>query len=111
MNIKQRDVVLLPVPFSDQTSRKVRPAIVVSNDRINVASEDVILVPLTSIIKDVPYSTLITQNHLSEGELIVTSRARVDKIFIAHKSLIKIRIGAVKPSVLAEIKQEISKAI
>ena len=111
MNVRQCDAVLLPVPFSDQTARKVRPAIVVSNDRINAASDDVILVPLTSVIKDVPYSLIITQKSFAEGELITTSRARADKIFTTHKSLIRMKIGKIKSSVLEEIKQEIIKAI
>ena len=111
MNVRQCDVVLLPVPFSDQTARKVRPAIVVSNDRINAASDDVILVPLTSVIKDVSYSLIITQKSFAEGELIATSRARADKIFTAHKSLIRMKIGKIKSSMLEEIKQEIIKAI
>ena len=110
MNTRQCDVVLLPVPFSDQTARKVRPAIVVSNDGINAASDDVILIPLTSVIKDVPYSLIITQKSFAEGELIATSRARADKIFTAHKSIIRMKIGRIKPSVLAELKQEIMKA-
>ena len=111
MNVKQCDVVLLPVPFSDQTALKVHPAIVVSNDNINVTSDDVILIPLTSVIKDVPYSVTVTQKSFAEGELITTSRARADKIFTAHKSLIKMKIGKIKLSILAEIKEEITKAI
>ena len=103
MNVKQCDVVLLPVPFSDQTARKVRPAIVVSNDSINASSEDVILVPLTSVLKDVPYSITITQKSFAEGKLIVPSRARADKLFTAHKSLVKMKIGKIELSVLAEI--------
>ena len=111
MNVKQCDVVLLPVPFSDQTARKVRPAIVVSNDNINVSSDDVILVPLTSVIKDVPYSVIVTQKSFAEGELIIPSRARADKIFTAHKSIIKMKIGKINSSVLTEIKQEIIKTV
>lgn len=111
MNVKQRDVVILPVPFSDQTAQKARPAIVVSNDKINANSEDIIFVPLTSVLKDAPYSILITDNNLSEGKLAAPSRARADKIFTAHKSLIKIRIGSIKQNILNEIKKEINKAV
>ena len=89
----------------------MRPAVVVSNDGINAASDDVILVPLTSVIKDVQYSVIVTQKSFAEGELIATSRARADKIFTAHKSLIRMKIGKIKLSVLAEIKQEIMKAV
>ena len=109
MKVKQGAVVLLPVPFSDQTTQKVRPAIVVSNDNINTSSDDVILVPLTSIIKDVPYSLLITQDCLSEGKLLVPSRVRVDKPFTAHYSLVKAKIGVIKADFLSKIKQELTK--
>jgi mRNA interferase MazF len=111
MNVKQRDLVLIPVPFSDQTARKVRPAIVISNDRINNSSEDVLLVPVTSVLKDVPYSMPIVQESLSEGKLLVISRARADKIFTAEKSLIQMKIGALKPDVFSALKQEILKTI
>ena len=80
MNVKQCDVVLLPVP-------------------------------LTSVIKDVQYSLIVTQKSFAEGELITTSRARADKIFTAHKSLIKMKIGKIKSSVLAEIRQKIIKVV
>ena len=43
MNCSRNDVVLLPIPFSDLTSRKVRPAIVVGKRR-----SDVFVVPISS---------------------------------------------------------------
>ena len=43
MSCSRNDVVLLPIPFSDLTSRKVRPAIVVGRK-----GEDLSLVPITS---------------------------------------------------------------
>lgn len=111
MNVKQRDVVLLPVLFSDQSARKMRPAIVISNDHINTTTDDVMLVPLTSVIKDVPYSIFITDDDLAEGRLAAPSRARADKIFTANKTLIARKIGVIKHPVLSAIKQEINKAI
>lgn len=111
MNVRQRDLVLLPVPFSNQSSQKVRPAVVVSNDMLNTQSDDVILVPLTSVIKDAPYSVMISQNDLTNGRLVVESRARTDKIFTAEKSLITMKIGAVNQGILTAIKQGIIKSI
>jgi mRNA interferase MazF len=43
MSCSRNEVVLLPVPFTDLTSRKVRPAIVVGRN-----GADLLLVPLTS---------------------------------------------------------------
>ena len=111
MNVKQCDIVLLPVPFSDQTSCKVRPAVVVSNDTINAKSDDVILVPMTSVLKDVPYSIVLAQESLAEGKLITLSRARADKVFTAHHSLVRMKIGAIKKEVLKAVQQELVKSI
>ncbi len=111
MNAKQKDVVLLPVIFSDQTESKVRPAIVISNNEINETSDDVMLVPLTSVLKEAPYSIMITDKSLTDGKLAAPSRARADKIFTADKSLIERKIGTIKQEILTAIKQEIMNAI
>lgn len=34
MNVKQRDIILIPVPFSDLSTSKRRPAIVISNSAV-----------------------------------------------------------------------------
>lgn len=43
MNCSRNDVVLLPIPFTDLTSRKVRPAVVIRRNGI-----DLFLVPISS---------------------------------------------------------------
>jgi len=45
MRYSRNDVVLLPIPFSDLTSTKVRPAIVVGHGSV---PGDLIVVPVTS---------------------------------------------------------------
>lgn len=34
MNVHQKEIVLLPYPFSDLEGKKVRPAVIVSNDKL-----------------------------------------------------------------------------
>ncbi len=43
INCSRNEVVLLPIPFSDLTSRKVRPAVVVG-----CSGADLFLIPITS---------------------------------------------------------------
>ncbi len=48
MSYKFGTVVLVPFPFTDQTSIKQRPAIVVSSDRYNREHLDVVVMAVTS---------------------------------------------------------------
>ncbi len=109
MIFQQKELVLLPYPFSDQGGSKVRPAIIISNDNFNKRSEDCVMVPLTTIIKDEPFSLIINQDNLESGKLLKQSRVRIDKLFTIKKSLIMMKIGKVNEKTLEKIKSEISK--
>ena len=109
MTFQQKELVLLPYPFSDQAGSKVRPAIVVSNDNFNKRCEDCVMVPLTTVIKDEPFSLIINQDSLDSGKLLKQSRVRIDKIFTIKKSLIMMKIGKINDKTLDKIKFEFSK--
>ena len=106
IKINQKDLVLLSYPFSNLEDRKVRPALVISNDLFNRKSQDCILVPLTSVIKNEPYSIIINQENLRDGKLIKTSRIKVDKIFSIQKDLIKMKIGGLDEETFGKVKRE-----
>jgi mRNA interferase MazF len=107
MNIRQRDLVLLPYPFTDMSGSKVRPALVVSNDSFNKSSADCVMVPLTSVLKDAPHSVMIKQSDLSSGTLVVTSRVRADKLFCVEKGLVLTKIGCLAETKFGRIRAEI----
>ena len=50
MNCSRNDVVLLPIPFSDLTSRKVRPAIVIGR-----SGTDLFVVPISSVLANTDF--------------------------------------------------------
>ena len=50
MNCSRNDVVLLPIPFTDLTSRKVRPAIVVGKKEL-----DLFLVPISPVLANTDF--------------------------------------------------------
>jgi len=45
---RQRDIVLVPFPFSDLSAHKVRPVLILSNDMYNQRSADVVVCGLTT---------------------------------------------------------------
>jgi hypothetical protein len=50
MNCSPNDVVLLPIPFTDLTGRKVRPAVV-----IGCNGPDLFLVPISSVLANTDF--------------------------------------------------------
>jgi mRNA interferase MazF len=109
MKVFQKELVLLPFPFSNMEGTKVRPALIVSNDYFNKKGDDCLMVPLTTVIKDEPFSILLQQENLSSGKLLKPSRIRLDKIFSVEKNLISMKIGIVNDKIFQKIRQEITE--
>lgn len=95
-------IVLVPFPFTDLTSAKVRPAIIVSRD--SVSSEDIIVCFITSKIDGVNSSNLVLESNATTG-LKVRSIIRFDKIATLHKNVILGELGKVDKQILQKHKE------
>lgn len=105
MRPTQGDIVLVPVPFTDLTSHRRRPVVVISNDAYQGATQDFVCVAMTSNLKDEPYSFEITTADLADGALNRPGRVRVDKVFTLAQAIIVNRFGRVDNATLDRIRQ------
>src|SRR3972149_2834248 len=109
--MNQREILLVPFPFSDQSGRKVRPVIVVSNDSFNNRSEDVIVVGVTSNIAKDKYSLGLSNNDLEEGRLFTKCSIKVENILRLEKGLVIKKIGKINKIKFNEIISILDKII
>ena len=99
------EIVLIPVPFTDLSSIKRRPVIVISNQAYQQATADMVVVAMTSNPTPAPYSFLITSTDLQRGALNRPGLVRVDKIYTLAQTLIVRSFGQVNEQTLERIRQ------
>lgn len=104
--IRQLDIVLVPVYYAEQTEKKVRPVLVVSNDAFHAGSDDVVGFAITSSSHRREAGVEIDDSDFTEGTLDRRSFVRAGAPLRVHRSLIKLRYGAVKPKVLEDVQAQ-----
>ena len=83
------DIVVIPFPFSDLSSSKRRPALVLAASGGN----DIILCQITSqTVKD-ENSIIIELSDIENGSLSAVSNVRPNKLFTADESIVAYKIG------------------
>jgi mRNA interferase MazF len=100
---EQGDIVLIPIPFTDLTSHKRRPVIVVSNDAYNRKSADMVVVAMTSNPAPVEYSFVIDSGDLERGRLNHPGTVRVDKVYALSQGLVVKTFGKVAAGTLDRV--------
>ena len=106
---KQGDVVLVSFPFTDLTSAKKRPALVISPDRFNRENQDLILVAITSQLAEDEYGFPLADTDFAGGRLPKKSMIKLTKIFTIHSSLVHRKLCTLKPERLAEVLHRIQE--
>jgi mRNA interferase MazF len=95
MNCSRNDVVLLPIPFTDLTSRKVRPAIIIGR-----SGADLFLVPVSSVLANTDFPL---QEWRASG-LNVPSGVKAQLATVEERLVVKIvgRLAAVDVQSLSD---------
>lgn len=93
------DVVVVLFPFSDLSSAKKRPALVLATPD----GDDVILCQVTSRLVSDRYAILIGEADFSSGSLRQESNVRPTRIFTADKRIIQYTAGHLKDTTITAI--------
>jgi len=93
-----RKVVVLPFPFSDLSTAKRRPALVLAS-----VGSDVILCQITSKERRDKYSILLEQQDFVAGGLHQASVIKPHKLFTADKSLVLYSVGTISQEKRTEV--------
>jgi len=94
MSYKKGDIVLVDFPFSDDSSSKLRPALVISSEAVH-ATGDLMLMMITSKEKNDGLSVAIAPKDLEEP-LPLKSYLRCHKIFVLRSDLVVRKLSRLK---------------
>ena len=87
---RQRDIVLIPVPFTDLSSAKRRPVLVLSSDIHCQASPDMLVAAITSNLSANTFGIVINSADMETGALPRQSLIRPDKLYtLSQANIIK----------------------
>ena len=101
------DVVVLPFPYSDLSSSKKRPALIISH----LEGDDVILCQVTSRQRHDKCIIYLAGDDFKQGKLNADSYIRPNRIFTASKSIILYKIGSLKDKKINEVIESIIKIL
>ena len=102
---EQGDIALIPIPFTDLSSQKRRPVVVISNDAYNRKTSDIVVIAMTSNPEAADYSFTLTSSDLEKGALNRPGKVRADKIYTLSQSIVVKTFGRVNAATLDRIRK------
>lgn len=94
MTYNQRDIVLIPFPFSDLTGTKKRPALVLSKTDVQEKTNHVICMMITSVQSSTSLDVVIKD--WKTAGLLKPSIARTNKVFTIDEFQVLKKLGTIK---------------
>lgn len=111
MILEKGDVIVTPIPFSDLSGIKKRPALVVAGMR----GDDVVVCAITTqIARQDEYSIALEVGDFEEVEPGVfwnSSYIRANKIYTIEKSIVIKKLGKISGKKLGEVIEAVKKVL
>lgn len=105
--MKRGTVVLVRFPFSDLTSSKLRPAVILAE----VGRGDYVLVQVTSNPYGDSMAVELTDDSFESGSLLRTSYARPGKLFTANESLVERSVGELSSAAIEKLTSAVGRIL
>lgn len=93
------DVVVLPFPFSDLTTSKKRPAVVVASP----TGDDILVCQVTSKTVSDHYSVAVSTDDFTTGKLHHDSNIRPNRLFTADSAIVLYRASKLRREKVFEV--------
>ncbi|MFH1255905.1 MAG: type II toxin-antitoxin system PemK/MazF family toxin [Candidatus Diapherotrites archaeon] len=106
--MNQKDIVLARFPYTNLVDYKIRPAVIVSNEKFNSIHAYLLACPITSKSTLHEYELELTVGNFS-GDLKEKSFVRADGVTAIEKDLILKEIGTISDSLFNSLKERIMK--
>ena len=103
---RRGDIVLVPFPFTDLSSSKRRPALVISPDTFNDQVADLVVAAITSQLTN-EHAVTIGQSDCIEGILPKVSVVKLAKVFTIHSTLVIKKLCVLREEKLAQVLGEV----
>jgi len=112
---KRGSIVLIRYPFTDLTSFKVRPAVVLTSDELLAKIDDVLCLFISSSIPDELLETdfILERTHSSFTQTGLKYRSvfRTHKLALLHKSLVIRKLGEFGDELMNEMNKRLKIAL
>jgi mRNA-degrading endonuclease toxin of MazEF toxin-antitoxin module len=109
---KKGDIVAVHYPLTDKPAKtKLRPAIIVSNEKSNSLDKDVLICPITTKLRQTEFSYALKDEELTQP-LLQESEVRCNKIMtirIWDKQIIG-KLSEVTPKAMKELLRKVKEA-
>ncbi len=108
---KQKEIVLVPFPYSDLSAKKKRPVLIISNDDYNKKFEDIVVCVITSSRYKDEYSVNLKNQDLKIGTLPEKSIIKTHSLFTIHQTRVLKKFSVIKDELFTKVQEKIKHLI